>query len=269
MRDSSRLHRTVTEPNRRLTPEEARAALGTLNGWELREDQLHRTFEFDGFANAFAFMGRCAVEAERIDHHPDWMNVFNRVEVKIHSHALGGVSRLCVELALAMDRFASEGALQADVDRGDSSVPLLHVLRQRMQGSMELFAELAESLPESALNKSLPGIASNCIGDQLWCVVGARESFARAIDAGEWRGFSCSLTAAGSRAKGAVGQALAASADTIEALLRDTPGCSEARAKFVLGLLEHEAAHQGQLIRYLYGLKLPIPSGWKARYSLD
>jgi hypothetical protein len=143
------------------------------------------------------------------------------------------------------------------------------VLRSSFRRSLSLYDELLAQLPEPALGMKLPDLPSDPIAGQLWCVVGARESYAGAIRAGAWAGFSCSLDAAGARKLGSVQAALGSSAQAILELLADLESYDDGRARFVVDLLEHEAAHQGQLIRYLYGLRLPIPAGWKARYALD
>jgi hypothetical protein len=145
---------------------------------------------------------------------------------------------------------------------------LADVIRANLTRSMALYDDLLASLPESALAMKLPGVPSNTIGAQLWCVVGARESYARAVEAGAWAGFTCSLTSAASRDKAAVQAALSGSADAVVDKLARLESYDDARSSFVVHLLEHEVAHQGQLIRYLYGLKLPIPDSWKARYAL-
>ena len=143
------------------------------------------------------------------------------------------------------------------------------VIRERLLESFELYDDLVRVVPEESLASKLPGIPSNTIGAQLWCVVGARESFASAIEAGAWAGFSCSLTAEETRARVAVAAALARSAEQVVAAVDDVDAEDDERLRFVLRLLEHEAAHHGQLIRYLYGLQLPIPASWKARYALS
>ena len=133
------------------------------------------------------------------------------------------------------------------------------IIRERFLESFELYDELAREIPEASLALKLPGIASNTLGAQLWCVVGARESFAGAIRSGAWLGFSCSLTADETREREAVTPALSRSAEQVLAAIDDVDTGDDDRLRFVLRLLEHEAAHQGQLIRYLYGLQLPIP----------
>jgi len=144
---------------------------------------------------------------------------------------------------------------------------VLPVVRERLLDSFQLYDDLVRGVPESSLAQKLPGIASNTVGAQLWCVVGARESFAGAIRAGAWPGFSCSLTAAETVDREAVAGALARAAEQALAAV-DEAEADDDRLRFVLRLLEHEASHQGQLIRYLYGLELAIPASWKERYAL-
>ena len=143
------------------------------------------------------------------------------------------------------------------------------IVRERFLESFELYDDLAREVPEESLAMKLPGLASNTVGAPLWCVVGARESFAGAIRAGAWPGFSCSLTAEGTRDREAVAAALSRSAAEVLAAIDDAEPDDDERARFALRLLEHEAAHQGQLIRYLYGLQLPISQSWRERYALD
>lgn len=75
----------------------------TRSGWQERADALHRRFEFEDFAQAFAFMTRVAAEAERLDHHPDWSNSWNVVEIDLRSHDAGRVTDRDRALAAAID----------------------------------------------------------------------------------------------------------------------------------------------------------------------
>lgn len=68
-------------------------------GWEVVDGRLHRDLEFPGFADAFSFMTRVAFAAEKLDHHPDWSNSWNRVTIDIVDHAAGGITEKCTELA--------------------------------------------------------------------------------------------------------------------------------------------------------------------------
>ncbi len=82
----------------------ARAALsGELPGWTLDGEHLRRSFRFRDFSEAFAFMTRVALLAERHDHHPEWSNVWNRVEIGLSTHDAGGLSARDVALARAID----------------------------------------------------------------------------------------------------------------------------------------------------------------------
>ncbi len=83
----------------------ATAAAALLEGWKPQDerDAICKTFEFSDFSAAFGFMSRVALRAEQMDHHPEWFNVYNRVEVVLATHDAGGVTNKDVELALFMD----------------------------------------------------------------------------------------------------------------------------------------------------------------------
>ncbi len=82
-----------------LSDEEITAQLGEVPGWERRGDALHRDFEFADFTEAFGFMAQVACVAERLFHHPEWSNVWNKVSVAITNHAAGGITDLDFEFA--------------------------------------------------------------------------------------------------------------------------------------------------------------------------
>jgi hypothetical protein len=147
--------------------------------------------------------------------------------------------------------------------------PLAAALEQHLERSIVLYSDLVRDLPEPALAMRLPAGRSNSIGGQLWCVIGARESYARAIEAGKWAGFTCSLDAGGALRRESVRSALSHSADAVRGAVSGLGAFDAVRARLALDLLEHEAAHHGQLIRYLYALGLAIPDSWKARYALE
>ena len=140
-------------------------------------------------------------------------------------------------------------------------------VRERFERSFRMYRDLVGAVGSDALGRRLGDLRSNTVGAQLWCVVGARESYSRAIEAGAWSGFSCSLDDTADPAK--VRAALTGSEDQVRAVLDVLDSGDAARWGLALDLLEHEAAHQGQLIRYIYGLDLPIPASWKRRYALD
>ncbi|HET6969502.1 MAG TPA: 4a-hydroxytetrahydrobiopterin dehydratase [Phenylobacterium sp.] len=87
----------------------AAAALAKLSGWSKVEgdrDAICKTFKFKDFNQAFGFMTRVAIRAEQLDHHPEWFNVYNRVEVTLATHDADGVTELDVTLAGFMDEVA-------------------------------------------------------------------------------------------------------------------------------------------------------------------
>jgi 4a-hydroxytetrahydrobiopterin dehydratase len=74
------------------------------DGWEVVDGRLHRELEFSNFSEAFAFMTRVALAAEKLDHHPDWSNSWNRVVLDIVSHDKGAITDTCVALAEACNK---------------------------------------------------------------------------------------------------------------------------------------------------------------------
>jgi 4a-hydroxytetrahydrobiopterin dehydratase len=92
----------------RLGADELTRALAELPGWSLAAGKLHREFRFADFNAAFGFMTRVALEAERLDHHPEWSNVWNRVVVDLVTHDSGGITASDVALARKMDEIAGE-----------------------------------------------------------------------------------------------------------------------------------------------------------------
>jgi 4a-hydroxytetrahydrobiopterin dehydratase len=94
----------------RLSAEARTAALQELLGWTQVSDReaITRTFTFKDFNEAFGFMSRAALVAEKKDHHPEWRNVYKTVEVVLATHDAGGVTRLDIELAKSMNAIARQ-----------------------------------------------------------------------------------------------------------------------------------------------------------------
>ena len=93
-----------------LSPEERQTALKKLSGWKLEGDReaISKRFVFDDFNAAFGFMARVALIAEKMDHHPEWSNVYKTVDVTLSSHDIGGLSARDIALAEAMERIVAE-----------------------------------------------------------------------------------------------------------------------------------------------------------------
>ncbi len=92
----------------KLTDTERESALAELDGWSLVDgrDAMSKTFTFKNFNEAFGWMSRVAMAAEKMDHHPEWFNVYKTVEVTLATHDVGGLSNLDIELAKKMDKMA-------------------------------------------------------------------------------------------------------------------------------------------------------------------
>ena len=73
--------------------------LKKLTGWSVKNDKLHKEFQFDNFNQAFGFMTRAAMEIEKMNHHPEWFNVYNRITVELTTHDAGGITDNDVNLA--------------------------------------------------------------------------------------------------------------------------------------------------------------------------
>lgn len=138
------------------------------------------------------------------------------------------------------------------------------LLTQHIEQAFRLTEDLAETLPQHAFLFKLRDMPSNTIGQQFWCIVGARESYLKAIKAEGWSGFHCSLKDT--------------TAENIRLRLRETHAeclsyltshpLTEVQIELLLQLLEHEIQHHGQLIRYVYGNALTFPASWKERYTV-
>ena len=83
----------------RLSQEEITEELKNLPGWSVVNEKLHKEFEFDSFNQAFGFMTRAAMEIEKMNHHPEWFNVYNRITVELTTHDAGGITKNDINLA--------------------------------------------------------------------------------------------------------------------------------------------------------------------------
>ncbi len=97
-------------PTPPLTKKEIKLALGKLPGWKFAGNALVKEFKFGSFREAMSFMVRAGFEAEAMDHHPDWTNVYNRVAVRLNTHDAGGkVTAKDIALAKALQRISWVG----------------------------------------------------------------------------------------------------------------------------------------------------------------
>ncbi len=92
----------------RLKPEDRAAGLKELTDWHLCEgrEAISKSFRFKDFKEAFGFMTQVALVAEKMNHHPEWSNVYRNVDVTLATHDVGGLSKLDLDMAAAIDRIA-------------------------------------------------------------------------------------------------------------------------------------------------------------------
>jgi hypothetical protein len=137
-------------------------------------------------------------------------------------------------------------------------------LQAKIKRAFQLTYDLIAHLDETSLNLDLPNLPSNRIAGQLWCIVGARESYTKAIEAGEWQGFSCSLATPKNKRS-----VLLTLAETDKKLSEvDFTDLTGAQIDLAFDLLEHEIQHHGQLIRFVYAHGLTFPGSWHKRYTV-
>jgi 4a-hydroxytetrahydrobiopterin dehydratase len=89
---------------KKLSGNELDETVRRMNGWELKDGKLQKSFRFSNFIEAFAFMTTIALEAEKINHHPEWSNVYNSVTIKLRTHDAGGITDYDVKLANIIDK---------------------------------------------------------------------------------------------------------------------------------------------------------------------
>jgi 4a-hydroxytetrahydrobiopterin dehydratase len=92
----------------KLTKEELDSAVAGLPGWSVVNGKLHREYKFPDFTHAFGFMATAATAIEKMNHHPEWFNVYNTVTVDLTTHDSGGITQNDVKLAKLLDTFASK-----------------------------------------------------------------------------------------------------------------------------------------------------------------
>ena len=98
----------MTKSDNKLSAATIDKKLAELEQWSLRSDKLYRKFVFADFVEAFGFMSRVALLAERMDHHPEWSNVYNRVEIHLTTHDAGGITERDFDLAQRISRLLAD-----------------------------------------------------------------------------------------------------------------------------------------------------------------
>jgi uncharacterized damage-inducible protein DinB len=126
----------------------------------------------------------------------------------------------------------------------------MDLINEKILRAFKLTQDLVTHLDEAHLSLCLPDLPSNTIGEQIWCIVGSRESYLKALINEKWAGFSCSLESTTS--KTAILETLTQSEQAVIQFIANNT-LNETQANILFDLFEHEIQHHGQLIRYVYG----------------
>ncbi|MEN2768974.1 hypothetical protein [Ornithinibacillus xuwenensis] len=141
----------------------------------------------------------------------------------------------------------------------------MDMLKQRVLQALSLTNDFYNHINDGCLRLKISDVPSNTIGEQAYCIVGARESYLKALKIGQWAGFDCSLV--DSNNKTLINRKLEQTHTNIERLLQEI-SIDENISIFLFDLLEHEVQHHGQLIRYAYANKITFPKSWSIRYTV-
>ncbi|MFZ1076385.1 MAG: 4a-hydroxytetrahydrobiopterin dehydratase [Nitrosotalea sp.] len=90
----------------KLTEEQIQKELANLQGWSVVNGKLHKDFVFADFIEAFGFMTRAAIHIEKMNHHPEWFNVYNKIKVELVTHDAGGITQNDISLAKTLNSLA-------------------------------------------------------------------------------------------------------------------------------------------------------------------
>jgi uncharacterized damage-inducible protein DinB len=143
------------------------------------------------------------------------------------------------------------------------------LLRRRLELANTLYLDFVDTVTSENLGSHLADLPSDTVGHQLWCVLGARESFPRAARAGDWQGFTSPVTKEQTTDAASLRAAFVQTAADVDEWVTGIAADDDDSLRYVLALLEHETQHHGQLIRYLYGLGIERPQSWQRQYALD
>ena len=141
---------------------------------------------------------------------------------------------------------------------------VMDVLQQRVLLAMKLTNDFYHHINEICLNMKISNVPSNTIGEQAYCLIGARESYLKALQIGEWAGFDCSLNA--TYDKNLIISKLEETYIKLEEFFQEDN--LEENIHLLIDLLEHEVQHHGQLIRYTYANKMDFSKSWSVRYTV-
>jgi 4a-hydroxytetrahydrobiopterin dehydratase len=99
---------TTGDSYQKLSDQEIKHQIKNLEGWKFVNDKLNRNFEFSSFVRTFGFMTKVAMEAEKMNHHPEWFNVYSKLSIDLITHDIGGISNYDIKLARVISKLYDE-----------------------------------------------------------------------------------------------------------------------------------------------------------------
>lgn len=132
-------------------------------------------------------------------------------------------------------------------------------LVDRLLKRFDAYSDLAARLDADLLKQKIDVPKHKSLAEHLWCIIGARESYARAIEQGAWAGFSCSMQSFGAAD---FADKLRDSQLEVETALHNVADWTDERSDLLATLAEHEVMHEGQIIRHMYAINQELPSSW-------
>lgn len=131
---------------------------------------------------------------------------------------------------------------------------------RNLEKRIQSYSDLIAAIDSADLGARLEIPKDKSVAEHLWCIVGARESYARALAAGEWQGFSCSMV---THDRASFERALVASGKALLAAIESVDEWSSSLDELLAAVSEHEVMHEGQIIRHMYGLGRGLPASWR------
>ncbi|MFT5013642.1 MAG: hypothetical protein ACI9HA_002301 [Dinoroseobacter sp.] len=128
---------------------------------------------------------------------------------------------------------------------------------ESLKNRFESYNDIAESLNDQKLGEKIDAPKHKSLLEHVWCVIGARESYAKAIENGEWSGFTCSMSKYTTLE---VIEKLRSSAENFLAVANNVTEWTDEREELLLKLSEHEVMHEGGIIRHMYAIEIDIPT---------
>lgn len=131
---------------------------------------------------------------------------------------------------------------------------------KNLEARFRAYAELMDNLDDPALQHRVDVPRHKNLIEHLWCIVGARESYAKALQSGKWQGFACSMT---QYSHSDFAGALRSSAEAATQAINSVDDWTEEREQLLATLAEHEVMHEGQIIRHMYASGRTLPDSWQ------